>query len=208
MLIAWNGTDLNTTICVYVSFFSVVCFYFTLGRPGRIDTSCPCNSICWLWRMLCIWWTILVSFLSTCILVLIYLRIGFCFVLKGYYTFPYFFNISHSISLYILYTFCTHLFSSCTCIYVVKSVRTTSIERESTVVLGQNKRSKSNTIKYGLKSLRNHEAKLWNLLPNNCKKAVCSVFWISRAFLKCDTGLTLCIKLFCVCTIFSFYMFP
>ena len=33
-------------------------------------------------------------------------------------------------------------------------------------------RSKSNTTRYGLKSFRNYGAKIWNLLPNNCKSAV------------------------------------
>ena len=33
-------------------------------------------------------------------------------------------------------------------------------------------RSKSNTTKYGLKSFRNYGAKIWNLLPNNCKSVV------------------------------------
>ena len=33
-------------------------------------------------------------------------------------------------------------------------------------------RSKSNTTRYGFKSFRNYGAKIWNLLPNNCKPAV------------------------------------
>ena len=33
-------------------------------------------------------------------------------------------------------------------------------------------RFKSNTTRYGLKSFRNYGAKIWNLLPNNCKSAV------------------------------------
>ena len=33
-------------------------------------------------------------------------------------------------------------------------------------------RSKSNTTGFGLKSFRNYGAKIWNLLPNNCKSAV------------------------------------
>ena len=33
-------------------------------------------------------------------------------------------------------------------------------------------RPKAYTTKYGLKSFRNYGAKIWNLLPNNCKSAV------------------------------------
>ena len=80
-------------------------------------------------------------------------------------------------------------------------------------------RAKSNTTKYGLKSFRNYGARIWNLLPNNCKSVVslgdfkniikswngpsckcpvCSTFLISLApfellyflfSLKSDTGL-------------------
>ena len=72
-------------------------FYPFYYRPGLIDTPCPCYSVCWLWRMSCIlwrmlWisWTILGSFVS--ILVTIYLRIEYCFIVKVFSKLPFCFQ--------------------------------------------------------------------------------------------------------------------